>query len=236
MTYSFVIPVHNEQANLPRLMAEIDAVRGALDGDSEVIFVNDGSTDATSQALEAIRQRHRGVVIVEFAANAGQSAALGAGFEQASGEVVITLDGDLQNDPADIPSLLRWYPEYDVVIGRRVRRRDSLVKRLSSRVANGIRNALTHESIADTGCSLKVFRASVVKRVRPFDGMHRFLPTLCRLEGATVREVEVSHRPRAGGKSHYGTLNRAFGALHDALAVRWMIRKKTRYSIARVVR
>jgi dolichol-phosphate mannosyltransferase len=236
MTYSFVIPVHNEQDSLPRLIEEIDAVRGALPGDSEVIFVNDGSSDASAQVLEELRRRHQGVVIVEFARNAGQSAALSAGFAQAAGEVIITLDGDLQNDPADVPLLLQWYPQYDVVIGRRARRRDSLVKRLSSRVANGIRNALTHESIADTGCSLKVFRAEVVKRVRPFDGMHRFLPTLCRLEGATVREVEVGHRPRAGGKSHYGTLNRAFGALQDALAVRWMIRKQTRYTIARIVR
>lgn len=236
MTYSFVIPVHNEEQNLPRLMEEIAAVRGALPGDSEVIFVNDGSTDASARELEAIRLRHPGVVIVEFAANAGQSAALSAGFQQAAGEIIITLDADLQNDPADIPSLLRWYPQYDVVIGRRARRRDSLVKRLSSRIANGIRNWLTDESIADTGCSLKVFRASLLKRVMPFNGMHRFLPTLCRLEGATVREVPVNHRPRTGGTSHYGTLNRAFGALNDALAVRWMIRKKVRYSIARVVR
>ncbi len=236
VTYSFIVPVHNEEDNLRPLMAEIDAVRKRLDAPSEVIFVNDGSTDRSASALDWIHDNHAGVVVIDFDGNAGQSAALAAGIGQAAGSVIITLDADLQNDPADIPALLEHYPRYDVVIGRRATRRDGFVKRVTSLIANGIRNRITGDHISDTGCALRVLNAAVIKKIPAFNGMHRFIPTLCRMAGASVKEIDVRHRHRAHGRSHYGTWNRAWRALVDAVAVRWMIERKLRYAIARVKR
>jgi dolichol-phosphate mannosyltransferase len=226
MKYSFVIPVHNEEKNLTPLTEEIDRVRKELQAPSEIIFVNDGSTDSGGAVLDSLAQKDGSIHVYSFKSNAGQSAALAEGIRQARGEVIITMDADLQNNPADIPKLLRYYPEYDVVIGRRTRRKDTLVKRVSSYIANAVRNLITEEHIADTGCSLKVFKAEYVKRVKFYNGLHRFLPTLCRLEGASVKEVPVSHRRRMFGDTHYGTKNRALVALIDAFAVRWMMKRR----------
>jgi glycosyltransferase involved in cell wall biosynthesis len=236
MTYSFIIPVHNEEDNLRPLMAEIEAVRKCLDAPAEVIFVNDGSTDGSGGVLDWIRSNHAAVVVVDFDRNAGQSAALAAGIEHAAGSVIITLDADLQNDPADLPALLAHYPQHDVVIGRRAERRDGFVKRATSRIANGIRNRITGDRVSDTGCSLRVLNAAVVKKIPAFNGMHRFIPTLCRMQGASVKEIDVHHRHRVHGSSHYGTWNRALRALVDAVAVRWLIERKLRYAIVRVKR
>jgi len=159
----------------------------------------------------------------------GQTAALDAGFRAVRGEVTVTLDADLQNDPADIPSLLAWLDRADVVNGVRQRRRDSVVRRLSSRIANGVRNRVTGEAVTDVGCSLRVMRSEYLRRVKLFRGMHRFLPTLLRMEGARVVEVPVAHRARRYGASKYGIRDRLWVGLTDLAAVRWMQARALRY-------
>jgi dolichol-phosphate mannosyltransferase len=232
--YSIVIPVHNEEGNLDVLCAELDAAIAALDGAAEVIAVDDGSTDGSRAVLEALRLRYAWLRLLCFARRSGQSAAMFAGMRHARGDVIITMDADLQNDPADIAALLACWPEYDVVVGRRVHRRDSLVRRWSSRVGNGVRNFVTRETIADTGCSLKLFARESIAFVPLFNGMHRFLPTLCRMHGARVKEVPVSHRPRLSGTSHYGIRNRALRGLADVMGVRWLQARSCRYTIERL--
>ena len=170
----------------------------------------------------ALRERDRRVHIVRFQSNAGQTAAMGAGFERAHGEVVVTIDADLQNDPADLPKMIELIEGHDAVVGWRMKRRDTFVRRASSRIANGIRNWISKDTIKDTGCSLKVFRAEAILAMPLFEGMHRFLPTLLRYHGFSVIEHGVGHHPRTAGKSKYGVMNRAFRALKDLFAVRWM--------------
>jgi dolichol-phosphate mannosyltransferase len=219
---SLVIPVFNEEDNLPVLAAEIDVTMRALGRPYEVLFIDDGSTDGSPAVLSLLAERDSNVRIVRQQRNAGQSAALDAGFRFARGEVVVTLDADLQNDPADIPKLLEHLDRYDVVAGVRATRRDDWVRRISSRIANRIRNRVTHESITDVGCTLKAFRSEYLRCIPMFTGMHRFLPTLLRMEGARITEVPVNHRPRLHGQPKYNISNRIWQALADLFAVRWM--------------
>jgi glycosyltransferase involved in cell wall biosynthesis len=219
---SLVIPVFNEEENLPILAGEIEAVMRALGRPYEVLFVDDGSTDGSPDALRRLAERDSAVRVVRQRRNAGQSAALDAGFRFARGGVVVTLDADLQNDPADVPKLLALLEGHDVVAGVRTRRQDDWVRRISSRIANGIRNRFTHESITDVGCTLKAFRTEYLRRIPMFVGMHRFLPTLLRMEGARITEVPVNHRPRLHGQPKYNIRNRIWQALADMFAVRWM--------------
>jgi len=225
---SFVIPVYNEEENVPILFAEIRAVADTLACDYEVIFVDDCSTDKSLAEIRALVSRYPSVRCVSFPGNRGQSAALGAGFRAASGELIITMDADLQNDPADIPELLAHFGPYDMVNGWRRERRDTLSKKVSSRIGNFIRNRLTNESIHDTGCSLKVMRADMLKNIKMYRGLHRFLPTLMRLEGAKVIEVPVNHRHRQFGVSKYTNLRRGIEGFQDLLAVRWLIKRHVR--------
>ena len=225
---SIVIPVCNEEENLPILAGEIRAALVGTGKSYEVLWVDDGSTDGSLAVLADLARQDPRARVLHFAKNAGQSAALAAGFRSARGEIVVTLDADLQNDPADIPRLLASLaepPGWDLVSGVRTKRRDSWLRRLSSRIANGVRNRATGERITDVGCSLKAYRAEYVKRVPMFTGMHRFLPTLVRLDGARVREVPVNHRPRLHGKTKYSIRNRLFRSLADLFAVRWMQRR-----------
>jgi glycosyltransferase involved in cell wall biosynthesis len=227
---SVVVPVFNEEDNLPVLAEEIDA---ALDGggvDYEVLFVDDGSTDGSPRVLAELASRDRRRRVLRLARNRGQSAAMAIGFRHARGRLTATLDADLQNDPADLPRLLAELDggdggEVDVVCGVRAERRDTWLRRVSSRVANGVRNRLTAESIADVGCTLRVYRTRFVADLPMFTGMHRFLPTLLRLAGARVKEVPVHHRPRLHGSPKYNIRNRIRGALVDLFAVRWMQRR-----------
>jgi dolichol-phosphate mannosyltransferase len=219
---SLVIPVYNEEENLPILAAEIREALAPLGRPYEVIYVDDGSTDRSPEVLRQLAREDRTVRIVRQLRNAGQSAALDAGFRFARGEVAVTLDADLQNDPADIPRLLAKLDGYDVVAGVRTRRQDDWVRRASSKIANGIRNRFTHESITDVGCTLKAFRTEYLRRIPMYTGMHRFLPTLLRLEGARVTQMPVHHRPRLHGQPKYGIGNRIWKTLADLLAVRWM--------------
>ena len=235
MNYSFVIPVNNEEDNIPVLLEELGSVMAKLSGSGEAVVVDDGSSDGSRALLEKAAGRYSWLRLVLLDRNYGQSAAFHAGIAQAQGDVIITMDADLQNDPADAVHLLSLYPQYDVVAGFRSHRHDSPIRYLSSKIGNGFRNLLTHETITDTGCSLKVFKSSYIKKVPLFNGMHRFYPTLCRMQGASVIEIPVSHRARTKGRSHYGISNRALRGFFDVLAVRWMIKRSVNYRIERTV-
>jgi len=217
-----VVPVFDERDNLEPLHRELDAALSGVSGGAEFVYVDDGSRDGSGERLRELAKRDARVRVLCFERNCGQTAAFAAGFEAARGEIVATLDADLQNDPADLPRLLAALDRADVVNGVRIGRRDGLVRKLSSRIGNGFRNWVTHESVTDVGCSLRVMRASYLKRVKLYRGMHRFLPTLLRMEGARVVELPVSHRPRRHGHSKYGIANRLFVGLQDVFAVRWM--------------
>jgi dolichol-phosphate mannosyltransferase len=219
---SVVIPVYNEEESLPLLAVEVQGALQATGRLYETIFVDDGSTDGSPELLKQLAREDSTVRVIRQRRNSGQSAALEAGFRFARGEIIITLDADLQNDPADIPRLLERIDAYDVVCGVRANRRDTWVRRVSSRIANGIRNRATHDSVTDVGCTLRACRAEYVKRLPMFTGMHRFLPTLMKMEGARVAEVPVHHRPRLHGQPKYNIRNRIWRALVDLFAVRWM--------------
>ncbi len=222
---SLVIPVYNEEENVPVLAAELHATLDPLGLDYEVVWVDDGSTDQSGEILRRLLAEDPRARLVRQRPNSGQSAALAAGFWHARGAIVVTLDSDLQNDPADIPALLAALDGYDVVSGVRQSRRDSWVRLASSRIANTVRNWATDEAISDVGCSLKAYRAEFLRHLPMFTGMHRFLPTLVRWNGARVRELPVRHRPRLHGTAKYGIGNRLFRALADLMAVRWMRRR-----------
>jgi glycosyltransferase involved in cell wall biosynthesis len=224
-----VIPVFEERDNLEPLQRELAAALAGVPGGVEFVYVDDGSRDGSAERLAELAKRDARVRVLSFERNAGQTAAFAAGFEAARGEVVATLDADLQNDPADLPRLLAALDRADVVNGVRAGRRDSVVRKLSSRIGNGFRNWVTHETVTDVGCSLRVMRASYLRRVKLYRGMHRFLPTLLRMEGARVTEIPVNHRPRFKGSSKYGVWNRLFRGLYDLFGVRWMQSRWLRY-------
>jgi len=233
--YSIIIPAHNEEESLPVLLEEISGIKSRLENELEIIVVNDGSTDNTQQVLQNEKKDCPELKVIRFDKNYGQSAAFDAGFKHAGGEIIITMDADLQNNPEDIFALLKYYPEYDIICGKRIKRKDDIVRKISSKIANSIRNKLTGDDVVDTGCSLKIFKAEFIKNIKMFNGMHRFLPTLCKFEGARVIEVEVSHRFRKYGKAHYGILNRAIKGLQDAFAVRWMKKNFLKYKIGEIM-
>ena len=228
---SVVVPVRDEEASLEPLHRELDAALASVAGGSELLFVDDGSRDASLARLLDIAQKDPRVRVLELDGRYGQTAALDAGFHAARGEVVVTLDADLQNDPAEIPKLLARLDDADVVNGVRTERRDDWLRRASSRIANAVRNRATRESVTDVGCSLRAMRVEYLRRVKLYRGMHRFLPTLLRLEGARVVEVPVSHRPRRHGASKYGIRDRLWAGLADLLAVRWMQSRALRYGV-----
>ncbi len=223
---SLVLPVYNERANVAEL---VDEIRAAFAGRTyEIVAVDDRSRDGSLDELRRLASSDDRVRVVSLARHQGQSAALAAGWTAARGEVVVTLDADGQNDPADAPrlvDLLREDPTLAGVAGIRTGRRDSPWKLAQSRVANTVRNWITGDRLRDTGCGLKAFRSSALVRLPLFDGMHRFLPTLVRMQGGRVIEVPVLHRPRRSGRSKYGMWNRVFRGLRDAFGVRWLARR-----------
>ena len=229
---SVVIPAYNEEESIAACLDEVASVMDGLGEPYEIVIVDDGSTDGTLAVLKEKKAQLPPLVVLSFDGNYGQSAAFEAGFKNARGEVIVTMDADLQNDPADIPKLLMLTQKWDVVCGVRQERHDSLVRRASSRIANAVRNWLTHESIRDVGCSLRAIRAEYAKKLKLFRGMHRFLPTLLRYDGASVTEVPVNHRPRRWGTAKYGIGNRLFRGLRDIFAVRWM---RSRWHSYRIV-
>ena len=226
---SVVVPVYNEQDNIEPLYREIVPVMESLGDPFELVMVDDGSTDDSRPRLRALRAADARVRVVALARNAGQTAAMAAGFGAARGGIVVTLDADLQNDPRDIPLLLQSLEHHDAAVGWRGDRHDTWVRRVSSRIANSVRNALSDDDIIDTGCSLKAYRRAALARVSLYNGMHRFLPTLLRMEGFDVCQVKVGHRPRLSGRSKYNIRNRLLPSFLDLLAVRWMKRRRLTY-------
>lgn len=228
---SVVVPAYNEALNLPTLVREIEEAVAPLGEPWELLVVDDGSTDGSAALLGELRGRHPALRVLRFARNAGQSAAFLAGFEAARGDVVITLDADLQNNPADIPDLLRHMEGHDAVLGVRRRRRDTALRRSSSRIANAVRRGATGDGLTDVGCSLKAFRREHLRDLPRFNGVHRFFGTLLVWKGCRIAEVPVDHRPRQAGEAKYNVRNRAFRTLLDLFAMRWLRSRWVRYEI-----
>jgi len=230
---SVVIPIKDERDNLAPLNEHLTKVLASRPESQsapfEILYVDDGSTDGSSELLDNLARNAPAVRVLHFDRNYGQSAAFDAGFKQSGGALVVTMDGDLQNDPGDIETLLPFTQQYDLVCGWRTARHDSLVRKASSRIANAVRSAVTGDRVHDTGCSLKIFRRAVVDRLQLFNGMHRFFPALALLHGFTITEVPVRHYPRAHGVSKYGVGNRLFKGIYDLIAVRWMQSRVLRY-------
>jgi dolichol-phosphate mannosyltransferase len=223
---SVVVPLFNEEENVPILQAELTAALGPLD--YEIIFVDDGSRDGT---VERIVPDSR-VRVLRFEGNAGQSAAMFAGLHAAHGAVAVLIDGDLQNDPADIPRLLAEIERgADLVCGYRAQRKDTVVKRITSRVANFVRSRFTKDGVRDTGCTLKAMKRECVTALVPFKGMHRFIPALVKGAGYRLVEIPVNHRPRKFGESKYGLGNRALRATTDMFGVRWLLSRRLDYRL-----
>jgi dolichol-phosphate mannosyltransferase len=233
---SVVFPVYNEEENIPILL---DEIRAALEGKGwayEIVAVDDGSKDRSLAVLQENVAKHPTLRVLKLEKNSGQTAALDAAWRAARGKYVVSLDADLQNDPADIPKMMEKLRASgsDMVIGVRVNRRDTWSRRMQSKIGNGVRNWITGDQITDTGCSLKLVKREAIDRVRLFTGMHRFLPTLVRYAGYRVVEMPVNHRARRFGESKYGAMNRAFRGLADCFAVRWMGTRMLHYRVDEV--
>ena len=228
---SIVIPVCNEAENISRLSSAIHTAMSNVGNSYECIFVDDGSTDDSYKEMKEACARYDNYDfrIVRFKSNCGQTAALDAGFKASRGKYIVMMDADLQNDPLDIPSLYTNIGDFDMVYGWRFERRDPYIKLVSSKVANYVRNKLTNENIKDVGCSLKIFRRECLSKIKLYNGMHRFLPTLFKMEGFSVKEIKVKHHSRVYGKSKYNIRNRLFKSFIDLLAVRWMNKRKLNY-------
>jgi dolichol-phosphate mannosyltransferase len=225
-TVSVIVPVYNEEENVPILQAELRAALRAID--HEVIFVDDGSADHTVERIEAAPNLR----VIRFEKNAGQSAAMYAGLQAARGAVLVLIDGDLQNDPADIPKLLSEISSgADLVCGYRALRRDTRAKRITSRIANAVRSRYTKDGVRDTGCTLKAMRRECVSALIPFKGMHRFIPALIKNAGYRLVEIPVNHRPRRFGQTKYGLGNRAVRATADMFGVRWLLSRRLNFTV-----
>jgi glycosyltransferase involved in cell wall biosynthesis len=223
---SVVVPLFNEEESVPILQSEL---RAALSGfDHEVVFVDDGSVDRTVEQIETAPN----IRVIRFEKNIGQSAAIYAGLQAARGATAVLIDGDLQNDPADIPRFLAEIGRgADVVCGYRMKRKDTVLKRLTSRIANAVRSRFTKDGVRDTGCTLKAMRRECVSTLVPFKGMHRFIPALIKGAGYRLVEIPVNHRPRRFGRSKYGLGNRALRATIDMFGVRWLLARRLNYKI-----
>lgn len=223
---SVIVPLFNEEENMSILQSELNATLGGTD--HEIIFVDDGSVDRTVERIVP----GPNIRVIRFGTNTGQSAAIYAGLEAARGATAVLIDGDLQNDPADIPRLLAEIDRgADLVCGYRAQRKDTLVKRLTSRTANFVRSRFTKDGVRDTGCTLKAMRCECVSALVPFKGMHRFIPALVKAAGYRLVEIPVNHRPRRFGQSKYGLGNRALRATIDMFGVRWLLSRRLNYKI-----
>jgi glycosyltransferase involved in cell wall biosynthesis len=223
---SVIVPLFNEEENMSILQSELKAALAGID--HEIIFVDDGSIDRTFERIETAPN----VRVIRFEKNTGQSAAIYAGLQAAHGAITVLIDGDLQNDPTDIPRLLAEIDRgADLVCGYRARRKDTLLKRLTSRIANFVRSRFTKDYVRDTGCTLKAMRRDCVSALLPFKGMHRFIPALVKGAGYRLVEIPVNHRPRRFGQSKYGLGNRALRATIDMFGVRWLLSRRFNYKI-----
>jgi dolichol-phosphate mannosyltransferase len=234
LRFSLVVPIYNEEENVQNLLAEVEDVLGPH-GPFEAVVVDDGSADRSLQRMqEWKRQRGAGWLrIVTLVHNSGQSAAVMAGVEQARAGIVATIDGDMQNDPRDIPAMLARVEarQADAVVGVRRKRQDTFTRRVSSKIGNGVRNWLTGDRVTDAACGIKVIRREYFMRAPQFAGMHRFMATLVRYLGGKVVEMDVNHRPRAAGTAKYGIGNRIWKGLRDCMAIRWMRTRVLRHRV-----
>jgi len=225
---SVIVPLFNEEENVSILQSELNTALGEID--HEIIFVDDGSLDRTVERIVTAPN----VRVIRFEKNTGQSAAIYAGLEAARGATAVLIDGDLQNDSADIPRLLAEINRgADLVCGYRAQRKDTLVKRLTSRIANFVRSRFTKDGVRDTGCTLKAMRCECANELVPFKGMHRFIPALVKAAGYRLVEIPVNHRPRRFGQSNYGLGNRALRATIDMFGVRWLLSGRLDYKVRR---
>ena len=231
---SLVIPAYNEQENIPVLLERVGNALSQTGREFEVLIVDDGSTDSTPKLLQEGMQKYPWLRVLRMAKNGGQSAAFEAGFKAARGQVIATIDADLQNDPEEIPRLLPMLDGYDMVTGWRKDRHDTSFRRVQTRIANRVRNWLSDETIQDSASSLKLYKRQCVEGLKLFNGMHRFFPTLVKMRGYTVLETPVKHSQRYAGTAKYGLRNRAWRAFIDLLAVRWMKTRCLRYQATEV--
>ena len=223
---SVIVPLFNEEESVPILQRELSAA--LRDFDYEIIFVDDGSVDRTVDRIES----KTNVRVIRLEKNTGQSAAIYAGLNAARGTIAVLIDGDLQNDPADILKLLAEITRgADLVCGYRAQRKDTVVKRLTSWIANTVRSRFTKDGVRDTGCTLKAMRRECVGALIPFKGMHRFIPALVKGAGYRLVEIPVNHRPRRFGQSKYGLGNRALRATIDMFGVRWLLSRRLNYKL-----
>jgi dolichol-phosphate mannosyltransferase len=223
---SVIVPLFNEEESISLLQTELRTTLSGLD--HEIVFVDDGSVDRTVEHIET----ESNIRLIRFEKNTGQSAAIYAGLQAARGRTAVLIDGDLQNDPADIPKLLAEIARgADLVCGYRIERKDTLLKRLTSWIANTVRSRFTRDGVRDTGCTLKAMRRQCVRALIPFKGMHRFIPALIKGAGYRVVEIPVNHRARRFGQSKYGLGNRALRATIDMFGVRWLLARRLNYKI-----
>lgn len=226
LALSVLAPVYNEAPNIRPLYEQITAALDGVVDDYEILLVDDGSTDDSFKLMHALHEKDPRVVVIQFRRNFGQSAAFAAGFDYARGDVIVTLDADLQNDPADIPMLMEHLAEgYDVVTGWRKNRKDNIIRKIPSLLANRLIAHTTGIKLHDTGCSLRAYRQEVVKNIHLYGEMHRFIPALASWYGIRLLEVPVNHRPRLEGEAKYGKfgLDRAFRVILDLITVYFML-------------
>lgn len=229
---TIIVPVYNEEGNIQRLEKELGDFLKIAKVPSCVLFVNDGSKDASGKLLKGVCQAHPDFYYLELAKNGGLSAAMKAGIDNSESEFVGYIDADLQTTPEDFNLLLEHVEDYEMVMGIRTGRKDSFVKNTSSKIANGFRRSMTHDGVEDTGCPLKILRTDYAKRIPFFTGMHRFLPALIQLQYGKVKQIPVRHFPRMAGKSKYNLRNRLIGPFKDCFAYRWMKKRYINYEVA----
>jgi dolichol-phosphate mannosyltransferase len=223
---SIIIPVYNEEGNVAQLQTELEMA--LKETSHELLFVDDGSQDRTIERIKSAPN----VRIIEFEMNTGQSAAIYAGLAAASGKILVLIDGDLQNDPSDIPRLLAEIDRgADLVCGYRLKRQDNWFKRVQSRIANRVRSRFVKDGVRDTGCTLKAMRQECREALIPFQGMHRFIPALIKGLGYRITEIPVNHRPRLHGSSKYTFSNRALRATIDMFGVRWLLSRQIKFEV-----
>lgn len=229
---TIIVPVYNEEGNILRLEKELGDFLKKAKVPSCVLFVNDGSQDNSERLLKEVCVRHADFYYLGLARNGGLSAAMKAGIDNSDSELVGYIDADLQTTPEDFNSLLDYIEDYEMVMGIRTGRKDSFVKNMSSKIANGFRRSMTHDGVEDTGCPLKILRTDYAKRIPFFTGMHRFLPALIQLQNGKVKQIPVRHFPRLAGKSKYNLRNRLVGPFKDCFAYRWMKKRYINYQVA----
>ena len=229
--FTIIVPVYNEEDNLARVEKELLAYAKIASKKTAVLFVNDGSTDSSQELIEAICQRNELFQFINFKENRGLSAAIKAGFDHGESPLLGYIDSDLQTSPMDFNKLLEHIDSYHLVTGVRADRKDSFIKNMSSKIANGIRRAFTSDGMDDTGCPLKVIRTDYAKRIPMFKGLHRFLPAMILLQKGKIVQVPIQHFPRMAGTAKFGVWNRLIGPLMDCFAYLWMKKKYINYEI-----